>query len=447
MISIKKLKFFLGLLFLIHITFPLISKADDQELNRLYSRIESLKESIIMYSYLENELSNLSKNINNISTTDIKKLIKLSQTISDYIKLEIKTDPNDRSYRDGLNILINKYKDTLNNKNIDSNNSFNDKKPPYKNYNDSISERESLIKEKINSTMRVIKYALNDNQAHLADLRIIYDLRDFPYLDFPYYFYLRKIDPIWIMYDQDLIHRFYRDTFYGETREELIILPISSLMFFEDLCVAYAWLTFNNKYHLEILKQYISRLKYNKQIQLYQYKYNQLSVLENLNIPHNALSDPRVNNLSLLLRDSGYMFILAHQLGIIYNRGSENKKNIYNEANRFALEIMLRADQLPDGALGAMLFYQLITYYLPNQFDFSFNRNYFLPSSITPQVTAEQLNYIAAILNNMKPSFSQIESNDIIIKSVANILELANFLNDLGIQIEIYRKYNRVFPK
>lgn len=438
MIDIKK--FFSHLLLLIHITFPLISKADDQKLNSLYSRIESLKESIIMYSYLENELSNLS-NTNDISTTNIKNLIELSQTISSYIKLEIKTNPNNKSYRDGLNIIINNYENTLNKINTNINNSKN-KKSPIKNKNHSYSTPESyvpvitgggreelLIKEEINSIMRTIQNALNED---LTNIPISY--KD-PTL---------SLDPIWIMYDQYIYDQ--NDANLPANLPYKITLPISSLMFFDKLCIAYAWLEFHHKENqLEIIKRYINLFKYYHDYLFASFysKNNQLLhlyLLDILDIPHNALNDPRVNNLSQFLRNSGYTFILAHQLGIIYNLSRGDQKTIQDEANQFALDIMLKVNQLPYGALGAMLFYQMITYYLPNPGDILLKNREFLFEP--PQVTAEQLKSIVAMLNEIKPQFSQIDTNNTIDLVTNNFLELANFLDNLDIQIEMAKKYH-----
>jgi hypothetical protein len=158
--------------------------------------------------------------------------------------------------------------------------------------------------------------------------------------------------------------------YYSDSRTRTVTMPAISLLFFEDLCVAYAWLQ-QRGYRLETIEEYVSMLKYARP---QQFGRGYLPPLEALGIPEGALDDPRVNDLSLRFRNTGYAFILGHELGhILYqDRGyaavppaiSQTRET---RADDFALELMRRVYEIP---MGALLFFQTAVFYFENRADF-----------------------------------------------------------------------------
>jgi hypothetical protein len=201
--------------------------------------------------------------------------------------------------------------------------------------------------------------------------------------------------------------------YHSNYKTRVVTLPAVSLLFFEDMCTAYAWL-YVNGYRLETVEEYITMLKY-KDIEAFGGRYP--PPLKALGIPDHALEDPRVNGLSLHLRNSGWAFILAHELGHIrYQHGFSNelpaKVSQENEeqADQFALEMMRRATEIP---MGGLLFFQSVIYYLPNRADFQNDQKWqeWLDKSSTHPLTAARLQSLSQKLNSMAPAFARGESN------------------------------------
>ncbi|WOH49265.1 phage exclusion protein Lit family protein [Bradyrhizobium sp. sBnM-33] len=125
-----------------------------------------------------------------------------------------------------------------------------------------------------------------------------------------------------------------------------IVLPILSLKFLDDLCIAYAWLQVHN-YSLETISDYVAMLKYQDLPSL-------PPVLPTLGIPVDALSDKEVAQLALGHFVTARTFILAHELGHL--RFHHDGSSISNEeqADAFAVDVMQRT---PLPALGIMVFF------------------------------------------------------------------------------------------
>jgi len=147
---------------------------------------------------------------------------------------------------------------------------------------------------------------------------------------------------------------------------QIITLPVESLLFFEDLCTAYAWL-WQNHYRMEVIEDYVTMLRYRGPDAFPGERYPPPLVA--LRIPPTAWDDRQVNDLSLRFRNSAFAFILGHELAHIYYRHpvqrptTEASRRYEEEADAFALELMRRSATIP---MGAMLFFEVSTYYLPN---------------------------------------------------------------------------------
>lgn len=155
---------------------------------------------------------------------------------------------------------------------------------------------------------------------------------------------------------------------YGQSGRPGVAMPVLSLLFLEDLCTAYAWL-YTRGYSLETIDEYVTMLRYKESTDFTGGRYP--PPLKALQIPNDALTDRKVDDLSLRFRNSAFAFILAHELGHI-RYGHRGYKGITtaqaraNEANadRFALEILKKTSTIP---MGAILFFQVQAYFMPSK--------------------------------------------------------------------------------
>ncbi len=143
--------------------------------------------------------------------------------------------------------------------------------------------------------------------------------------------------------------------FYTPAGHSKVVMPILSMKFLDDLCTAYAWLQVNG-YSLETISDYTAMLKY---ASFPDGRYP--APLRALHIPENALSDPRVSELSLGHFVSARAFILLHELGHIYHRdpptgtiSAEQSRLNEEQADSFAAEVMSRTPVPP---LGIIVFF------------------------------------------------------------------------------------------
>jgi hypothetical protein len=118
---------------------------------------------------------------------------------------------------------------------------------------------------------------------------------------------------------------------------------------------------------MEVIEDYVTMLRYRGPDAFPGGRYPPPLVA--LRIPPNAWEERQVNDLSLRFRNSAYAYILGHELGHIYYRhparrpSAEISRRYEEDADAFALELMRRSATIP---MGAMLFLQVSTYYLPN---------------------------------------------------------------------------------
>lgn len=152
-------------------------------------------------------------------------------------------------------------------------------------------------------------------------------------LDFPLYSELDKGNPL----------SFYAP---GDGR---VVMPVLSLKFLDDLCTAYAWLQVNG-YGLETISEYTAMLAY-KDFPLGRYP----PPLTALQIPANALNDPRVDEPALGHFVTARTFLLLHELGHIYygHHWVTTAQSRANEAqaDAFAAKVMRRTPLPPLGML------------------------------------------------------------------------------------------------
>lgn len=138
--------------------------------------------------------------------------------------------------------------------------------------------------------------------------------------------------------------------FYSKNgaRGPLVVFPVVSLKFLDDLCTAYAWLQVHG-YSLEPISDYAAMLKYQRFS-----PGDTPKPLPTLGIPPDALNEKKVDELALGHFVTARAFILAHELGHLrYHHAGSSIPN-ERQADAFAAVVMERT---PLPMLGALVFF------------------------------------------------------------------------------------------
>ena len=214
-----------------------------------------------------------------------------------------------------------------------------------------------------------------------------------------------------------------------------IILPIASLKFLDDLCIAYAWLWANN-YSLEPIEDYVAMLRYKP---LAEFGDRYPTPLEALGIPANAIDDEAVDSLSIKFFNSARAFILAHELAHIrfQHQGSAVDREI--QADAFALDMMARLDTLP---MGTILYFQSLVHFSPNQAGFRSEAEWetFLQNEQTHPLNGDRIQAMAEFLSHHAADFVAADDpngGDTIALAQfigQSLYPLADYLNDPELQ-------------
>ena len=236
--------------------------------------------------------------------------------------------------------------------------------------------------------------------------------------------------------------------FSANSKENTVSLPIASLLFFEDLSIAYAWL-WANGYNLSTIDEYVAMLKYRKPSDFMGNRYP-LPLLA-LHIPTNALANSKVDDLSLRFRNTAFAFILGHELGHIYHHHLLDDKMLLlqirdNEtaADYFALELLRRTSTIP---MGATLFFQASAYWFPNRGDYPNEQEWqtHLKEEADHPLTADRLRLLAKRMEVTAGDFTRNESNKLsgieLVQFIARgITQIASILEDTNLQILMAKK-------
>jgi hypothetical protein len=147
----------------------------------------------------------------------------------------------------------------------------------------------------------------------------------------------------------------------GEARQQplqfyssrnIVVFPVFSLKFLDDLCTAYAWLQVKG-YRLETVSEYTAILFYGKPP-----SDGFPPPLKALGIPKDALNDHQVDELALGHFVTARTFILLHEMGhILFGHNARAPRTLdesvrnEQEADRFAATVMQRTPLPPLGML------------------------------------------------------------------------------------------------
>lgn len=215
-----------------------------------------------------------------------------------------------------------------------------------------------------------------------------------------------------------------------------ITLPISSLRFFGDLALAYAYFHESGK-NLQPIATYLAVLKY-------QWSGGGLAgrsyrPREVLGIPENATANARVEETFQRIYGSAIVFLLGHELGHLYYKhvhfkheddaSGERSRQQEEEADRFGLEIMRRIGAAPMGMVQYFTVLALLEPYRSDP-DYLETRN-----NSTHPVTSSRLRAVAAGLRALAPDFARTGTPPAKFANAANEIEnLAKNFDDEGVQ-------------
>jgi len=156
----------------------------------------------------------------------------------------------------------------------------------------------------------------------------------------------------------------------ADPNQPQVFLPVLSMKFLDDLCVAYTWREAHGGSIDEVFN-YVAELKYRKSKDFPGGRYPQ--PLEALHIPDNALQDPEVNERSLGRFTTARAFIVGHELGHVMGCNNYPKpvdREICADAlgARVVRDFMRRTQVAP---LGVVIYFMAALHWEPNQADFN----------------------------------------------------------------------------
>jgi hypothetical protein len=237
--------------------------------------------------------------------------------------------------------------------------------------------------------------------------------------------------------------------FRANSEKNTVSLSIGSLLFFEDLSIAYAWL-WANGYNLSTIDEYGAMLRYRQPSSFAGNRYP-LPLLA-LHIPPSALANSKVDALSLRLRNMAFAFILGHELGHIYYHHPlpsddmlpQQIRDNETAADYFALELLRRTSTIP---LGATLFFQASAYLFPNRRDYPNEQEWqiYLKKKAEHPLTADRLRLLARRIEVTAGDFARNEPHrrfgiESIQFMAQGITQIARILEDANLQILMAKK-------
>lgn len=233
--------------------------------------------------------------------------------------------------------------------------------------------------------------------------------------------------------------------FYAVTRggKQTITLPISSMRFFGDIALAYAWLN-ESGYSIDPVTDYLAMLKYQWPDGLVGRQYRPLDAL---GVPKNATANPRVERQFQRIFGTAIVFVLGHELGHLYhqhkmNVSPEHSRQQEEEADRFAMQIMRRVGDAP---VGIMQFFSVLAHFAPYTSDPDYPAR---RATATHPVSSSRLQAVAAGIETNAADFSRTgTSTETLVKIAGEVRKFANIFDSEGVQDLIRSKGLSVKPE
>jgi hypothetical protein len=198
--------------------------------------------------------------------------------------------------------------------------------------------------------------------------------------------------------------------FYAESGSRKVTIPIFSVKFFDDICIALAWMERNNCNKL-LVSDYVGMLRYQNNSSFPGGRFpNPLSAL---GVPANALDDHFVNDVSGKALKSGIYFLMAHELAhVIYghqgydNISASEAQRQEIEADNFALNLMRRISVPP---VGVSFFFMIASRFesAPGDFQSISEFESYLQERSTHPLTSDRLINIANYIRDNADDFTR----------------------------------------
>lgn len=233
----------------------------------------------------------------------------------------------------------------------------------------------------------------------------------------------------------------------------VVTISAASLKFFDDFCVAIAWLQAKG-YSIETASDYVSMLKY-RQPAAIGGRYP--LPLDALQIPANALDDQRVNNIATRVFNEAIFFVLSHELGHALHRHPGYGPDVTRaearaneaDADAFALDMIQRAEAEPT----SMAFWFLMAGHMADgRGDFASAADYerFLADATHP-LTSDRISALADRLTASAEDFARNESDQAASLSriqwtADQLRQVADILGDPEIQALIANRGRSMTP-
>jgi hypothetical protein len=188
-----------------------------------------------------------------------------------------------------------------------------------------------------------------------------------------------------------------------------ITMPVVSLRFLRDLCLAYGWLQANG-HDVSTVQQYVGMIHTRPASDFKDGRYP--LPLDALGIPANAKENALAQDVLSKCMTTNTFFILAHELAHIHfqhpgNNNVDARLSRINEsdADGFALDMMKRKKLIP---FGLVLFFGCTSCSEAHRADFPDQQAFELAyRKRTHPLSAERLDNIATLLKDSAPAFAE----------------------------------------
>jgi hypothetical protein len=225
---------------------------------------------------------------------------------------------------------------------------------------------------------------------------------------------------------------------YRSQGRSVVVMPVLSLKQLEDLMITYAWLQQTGHSHATI-DLYYAMLKRRPKQDFPSQRYP--DILTALGVPKTAIANNKqVDATSLSLRNEAIAFVLVHELGhIFYRHKSYSEVTAATaradelQADRFALDLMVRTDTPP---MGAVVFFQAQAYAMPHRGEYPTEKEWhrFLRKYSTHPLSTER---IALLANVTRTAFAARRAREA--ATWRSIADLTVRINDILEDLEIHR--------
>lgn len=213
-------------------------------------------------------------------------------------------------------------------------------------------------------------------------------------------------------------------------RDNRIVIPISALLFMDQIMTAFAWLDYNN-YTSETIFDYLGMLKYGK-------THDYPLPWPPLGIPENVYENQHVNAWSLELSKTALLWIMAHEAGHIFHNHSVSTIANEIQADQYANSMFRKMGYAPKGI---PYFFSFYTNIMLHRGDFSTEEAWLEYASHvkTHPCTGDRLILLGNDLKRNPEDFTRYASGDkatiIGLNKVSDmIIDLGKRLNDPEIQ-------------